>query len=97
MDKILSAFLTSQYEEGMALAAASDLLELFVASGDPPQRYLAYFRCTGLLYTPEGHITPGHDFSVGIWFPDNYLRRAEPAQVVTWLGQIGRASCRERV
>ncbi len=87
MDKILSAFLTTQHEEGLALAAASDLLELFVASsGNPPQRYLARFRCTGLLYTPDGHITPGNDFSVGLCFPDDYLRRVDPAQVVTWMG-----------
>ncbi len=87
MDKILSAFLTTQHAEGMALAAASDLLELFVAStGDQLQRYLARFRRTGLLYAPDGQITPGNDFSVGIWFPDDYLRRVEPAQVVTWLG-----------
>jgi hypothetical protein len=86
MDEILSAFLTTQYKEGMALAAASDLLELFVASsGTPPQRYLARFRCTGLLYVTDGKIVPGNDFSVGLWFPDDYLHRANPAQVVTWL------------
>ena len=86
MDKILAAFLTTQHQEGLALAAASDLLELFVApSSHPPQRYRVHFRCTGLLYAPDGHITLGNEFHVGLWFPDDYLRRPEP-QVVTWLG-----------
>jgi hypothetical protein len=87
MDKILSAFLTTQHQEGLTFAAASDLVELFVASSSPPpQRYLARFRCTGLLATADGQITQGNEFHVGLWFPDDYLRRVEPAQIVTWLG-----------
>ena len=40
MDKIFESFLQRQYEEGMSLAADSDLLELYPASmpdGLPPQ------------------------------------------------------------
>lgn len=87
MDNVLSAFLTAQHQEGLAFAAASDLLELFVASSSmPPQRYLARFRCTGLLAAPDGQITQGNEFHVGLWFPDDYLRRIGPGQIVTWLG-----------
>jgi hypothetical protein len=31
-------------------------------------------------------ILEADQFEIGIWFPSDYLRRAEPAQVLTWLG-----------
>ena len=84
-DKVLAAFLARQSEEGMALAAASDLLELVPVDGAPPQRYLADFRCRGLVQTESGEIVTADRFVVGVWFPDDYLRRADPFQVLTWL------------
>jgi len=84
-DHIFSAFLRRQYEDGMALAAASDLLTLIPLEGDPPQRYIAEFRCTGLVRAPSGEIVEANRFAVGIWFPDEYLRHADPFQVLTWL------------
>jgi hypothetical protein len=85
-DPVLQAFLARQYEEGMALAAASDLLDLQPIDGPPPQRYLARFRCKGLVRSPDGTIAEADRFEVGIWFPSDYLRRVEPWQVLTWLG-----------
>jgi hypothetical protein len=84
-DHILSGFLRRQYEEGMALAVDSDLLTLIPLEGDPPQRYIAEYRCTGLTRTSSGEIAEANRFAVGIWFPDDYLRHAEPFQVLTWL------------
>ena len=85
-DPIYEAFLARQYEEGMALARASDLLELEPLGDFPPCRYIARFSCTGLVRSRPGQVSETDRFEVGIWFPSDYLRRAEPWQVLTWLG-----------
>lgn len=85
-DAILEGFLRRQYEEGTALAAASDILHLTPVSGTPPHRYEAEFRCKGLVRGPDGVVQEHDRFLVGIWFPTNYLRYADPFQVLTWLG-----------
>jgi hypothetical protein len=84
MDKVLHPFLIEQHGQGMALAAQSDLLTL-LALDTPPQHYIATFRCKGLVQEPSGVIAEAEEFHVGIWLPDDYLRRIEPFQVVTWL------------
>ena len=61
-DKVFAAFLARQREEGMALAAASDLLELIPVDA-LGQRYLADFRCTGLIQTESGHIVEADRFA----------------------------------
>jgi len=86
MDKVLEGFLSKQFDAGMALAAQSDLFDLMPL--DPPplvRRYLACFHCTGLVRAASGEIVEANQFAVGIAFPDDYLRRAEPSQVLTWL------------
>lgn len=85
-DAVYEAFLARQYDEGMALARDSDLLELVPLDGMPPCRYLARFGCTGLVRPPNGRVIEFDRFEVGIWFPSDYLRRAEPWQILTWLG-----------
>jgi hypothetical protein len=87
-DKIFEAFLNRQYEQGMALAQASDLLELVPLDGPPPQHYVAVFRCQGLVRSGQGEPSEADRFEVGIWFPDDYLRHAEPSQILTWLGPL---------
>lgn len=85
-DRILHAFLERQYRDGMALAAASDLLDLVPIGPEPPQRYVATFTCKGLVKAPDGAIVEADRFVVGIWLPDDYLRAADPFAVLTWLG-----------
>ena len=85
-DPIFQSFLAAQYERGMTLAGESDLLELEPLGESPPNRYIARFRCKGLVRSTSGEITEADRFEVGIWFPSDYLRRANPAQVLTWLG-----------
>lgn len=85
-DPVRDAFLLRQYEEGSALAQTSDILRLEPLGAPPPERYVAEFNCKGLVRAPNGDVTEADRFLVGIWFPSDYLRRAEPWQVLTWLG-----------
>lgn len=84
-DAVFARFLQSQYNEGMALAAASDLLELEVPLFEPPS-YVATFRCKGLVRQPDGAIEETNFFQAGIWFPNDYLRRADPFEILRWFG-----------
>ncbi len=85
-DLVFGGFLEQQHEEGLALSAASDLLDLEPEPADPPARYLARLRCEGLVRSPSGEIETASHFMVGITFPDDYLRRVNPAEVLAWLG-----------
>jgi hypothetical protein len=85
---ILHAFLRRQCDEGLALAAASDLVSiepLAPPDGGPPDRFVVHLTCRGLVRTPRGAIEESGEFVVGIWFPDDYLRVANPFEVLTWL------------
>jgi hypothetical protein len=88
-DAIMRAFLGRQHEDGLALAAESDLVEIapFGQPTDgPPNRFVVRFSCTGLVKEADGSIDEASDFGVGIWFADDYLRTADPFRVLTWLG-----------
>jgi hypothetical protein len=86
MDRVFDAFLQRQLEDGSALAAQSDLLELLPFHGSPPDRYLVRYRCRGLVRSADGEIVEAERFDLGVWFPHDYLRRANPFDVVTWFG-----------
>ena len=86
-DSIYEAFLRRQFEDGMALAESSDALDLTTLDGDPPCRYIANFDGgKGLVRDPRGQIVEFEKFTVGIWFPEDYLRRVSIPQVLTYLG-----------
>jgi hypothetical protein len=87
-DNILAGFLARQREEGMALAAESDLFDLIPVDGRAGQRYLLELRCTGLVQRDSGEIVEADRFVVGVWFPDHYLREADPYRVLTWLDPV---------
>jgi hypothetical protein len=88
-DVVFRDFLQTQLEEGLALAAASDLVEIIpsgsAGTGMPPQRYRVRFRCTGLVQTERGEIAEVDDFAAGIWLRDDHLRAVDPRYLVTWL------------
>jgi hypothetical protein len=84
-DAVFDAFVARQREEGLALAGASDLLDL-VPVNDRGTRFVALFRCTGLIERSPGEVVQATHFEVGIWFPSDYLRHADPFRVLTWLG-----------
>ena len=85
-DEIYEGFLKRQYEEGMALAAQSDLLKLIPLEEPPVRQYMAEFYCKGLARSPGGEVFEDNRFAVWIGFPWDYLRRAEPYEVIRWVG-----------
>jgi hypothetical protein len=86
-DKIFEGFLKTQYEEGMQLARASDLLELEPIGWPPYQQYFAHFRCKGLVRR-SGEVVEAADHTLWIGFPPDYLRRAEAFEVLSWIEPV---------
>jgi hypothetical protein len=84
-DKVLDAFLKRQYEEGNALDADSDILDLRPLDGPAPRRYVAIFNAKGLIKSGSD-IVEADRFAVGIRFPTDYLRHVDVGQVLTYLG-----------
>lgn len=84
-DPILKSFLKRQYEEGMALAASSDILNLVPLRDMPPTQYVLEFHCKGVTRVGET-IGSSDVFAVGLRFPPDYLRRVVNAgQILMWL------------
>ena len=90
-DRVLRGFLVQQFEEGMALAQASDLFDLIPvgeSGGEPPQNYMAIFHCKGLVSRGGGEIGECNHIEVAITFGSDYLRCADTYRVLTFLGPI---------
>lgn len=86
-DKILSLFLEKQHREATALAADSDILRVLPLGGPRvPQHYLARYAAKGLVRNQRGQVEEATGLEIGIWLPDDYLRRADPAQILTYIG-----------
>ncbi len=83
-DQVLRDFLYKQYDDGRALAAESEILELHPLGPAPVRRYAARFHCRGLI-RDDNAVREHDDFLVGIGFPDDYLRRFDTTRVLTWL------------
>ena len=84
-DLVYESFLGQQLRDGLALSRESDLVELIPIGHELPTRYLARFRCKGLV-KPGSSVEVANRFEVGIRFPPDYLRRTNPTEVLTWLG-----------
>ena len=80
-DLIYKGFMERQLKEGRELAASSDLFKLHVPPMAPPH-FVAEFHCNGLVREGGGEIRQASEFHVGIWFPPDYLRRAEPFEML---------------
>jgi ubiquitin-protein ligase len=81
-DPVFETFLQQQFQQGTALARQSDLVELIPLALD---RYVAQYRCKGLVRGPSGEIVEASEFAVGIWFHADYLWEVRPAYLLTWL------------
>ena len=85
-DRVLNLFLERQREEGMALAADSDLVELTPLGSRPATAtYLAHFHCKGLVRGDDGVVREADHFEVGYWFSREYLRYVDERKAVSWL------------
>src|ERR1035441_8936886 len=80
-DPIYERFMRRQFEEATELARSSDLLRLHVPPMSTPH-FVAEFLCNGLVREGDGEIRQASEFHVGIWFPPDYLRRAEPFEML---------------
>jgi hypothetical protein len=85
IDIVFRDFLETQLEEGMGLAAASDVLDLIPLGGMPPRRYVVCFHCKGFAESEDGAIVEANEFAVGIWFREDHLRAVDAGMLVTWL------------
>lgn len=81
-DNVFREFLEREQAAGLALAAASDILTLIPLKPFPAQRYVAEFRCRGLVHE-QGTVQTCDRFLVGIAFPDDHLRRKESRAMVS--------------
>jgi len=84
-DQVLNTFLAGQLSAGLALAAASDRLDLTpIPRGDlPPNRYLARYDCRGLVRTASGEVREANSFTVAVRFGSDHLRRCRPWEIAT--------------
>ena len=55
------------------------------AGGVLPDRYIVHLHCNGLVQLDDGSIEQANHFAVGVWFPDDYLKRATAPQTLTLL------------
>lgn len=80
-DPVYQHFMERQRAEGLALAEASDILRLHIPPFAPPH-FVAEYLCKGLVRDANGEIKEANRFQVGIWFPNDYLRRADPFEML---------------
>lgn len=89
LDYQTRSFLERSFSDAKKLADESDILEFIMAAGDPVNKCVARFHAPGLVRNPAtGEITTAPFCDVGIWFPDDYLSRCMPFEVITWLYPI---------
>ncbi len=82
-------FLRAQHAAALLMNEESHLVHIEpIPDEDPPSRYLVTFSCTGLVGTSAENVRQAAQFAVGIWFPEDYLRTAEPGRVLTWLAPV---------
>lgn len=84
-DHIFASFLEVQEAEAADLASQSDLFDLIPVGTRPYQKFLVRYFCRGLVRTTTG-VEEGNRWELGIYMTNEYLRRVNPSQVLTWLG-----------
>jgi len=86
-DPVYTGFLAAQFRLGTELAGQSEGLRLTPFRGNPPTHYLANFRCDGLAHDTRNQVVIQSEWTVGIHFPEDYLRRpVEVPRVLSYLG-----------
>jgi len=83
LDRVVSLFLQRQRDDAMAFTRESDLVTISPIS---PQHFAVRLRCKGLVQVRPGEIVTAEHFEFGVYMPSDYLRQANPFEVVTWFG-----------
>ena len=90
MDDVLANFLRRQQNDERLhrLLRESDVLQLITLG---PQNYLAHYRdARGLGWTPDGRVVPVDEFSMHLRIPEDYVRRANVQEIITYAGPYPR-------
>jgi hypothetical protein len=86
-NKVREAFLRAQLEAAKELTERSDIVEVTPLEGDPPERYIADFRCKSYARSGDSvHLVDR--VLVGIQLPENYLHVFEPQRVIAVLAPL---------
>jgi ThiF family len=86
-DPILCRFLEESWNNAVAVASNSDILDL-EPYGNPPSMVLAHFRAACYIASPDGPAIHNGGFAVGFRFPADYLSAALPWEVMQILGPL---------
>jgi hypothetical protein len=88
MDLIFESWLERQHADAMALAVASDRLEVRPEPGSAPRNYIAHFDCRSMVLA-KGEVQPWRGCVVLFRFPLDYLRVVrDPALIVSLLSPV---------
>lgn len=90
-DRIFASFLTRQLDEAAELNRESHLVRLLPLPSTPdapPARYLVRYGCKGLVELRPGVVEVAEEFYACVDFPLEYVRRADPVQVLAWLEPV---------
>jgi len=85
VDVILEDFVAGAHERLAALSAESDLFE---AEALDRRHWLLHYGCTGLVRGADGVVSEAAGAVVGFSIADDFLRRVDSLQVLTWLGPV---------
>jgi hypothetical protein len=84
VDKIYEAFIESQNIAAAALNQASDIVEITPKQLKRGHLYAVRMLCRGLVN--EGGKIKDHDqFELLVHFPEHYLRRCSPVELICWV------------
>jgi hypothetical protein len=83
-DAVFESFLERQAAEAWRISESSPIVSVLPIDR---QHYLLRFRCVGLVLDAAGVPRRHDDFTVGIFFPPDYVRiEPHPREIVHWLG-----------
>ena len=85
-DEIMDSWLEAQVNDARQLNERSDVVSVLPLDR---QKYVVSFSCRGVVRSAAGEITQCDHFAVGIRFPEDYLRRFNPADTIYLMSPAG--------
>ena len=84
-DRVYEAFIEGQTCAAQTLNQASDIVCITTKKLNWGHLYRVKFLCKGLVNDGR-EIREHNQFELGVHFPEHYLRRCKPAEIVCWFG-----------